>query len=233
MRWSCWVLSTLLFYSTFAVPPSLASPWAEVGDSQLRSDLAILANAGIIDDVTTHWPIPWAGIMTHLRAEGALADQPPYVREAARRVLDMAQKEMRVGQLRSEVTVDITNRPDVVRGFGAMGLGEAQSQLSLEYMSSTTAARLSAGIFVSKFKGGDKQFMPDGSYVAQKNRRSACIRWLSHTLVGTRLDFSSIVLKQCTAVSASGHRTGQYRRIQVTVAELAWSVADGIPDRLV
>jgi len=147
---------------------SMASPWAEVGNPQLRSDLEVLASAGVIDDITTHWPIPWAGIMSRLRGEDALANQPAYIREAARRVLDEAEHEMRIGDLRGNVTVDLTNRPDLVRGFDAMGLGEGQSQLSLEYMTSTTAARLSAGIFASKFRGGDKQFMPDGSYFAQK-----------------------------------------------------------------
>jgi len=147
---------------------SMASPWAEVGNAQLRSDLEVLASAGVIDDITTHWPIPWAGIMSRLRGEDALANQPAYIREAARRVLDEAEHEMRIGDLRGNVTVDLTNRPDLVRGFDAMGLGEGQSQLSLEYMTSTTAARLSAGIFASKFRGGDKQFMPDGSYFAQK-----------------------------------------------------------------
>jgi hypothetical protein len=38
--------------------PSLASPWAEVGDNQLRGDIEILASAGVLDDVTTHWPLP-------------------------------------------------------------------------------------------------------------------------------------------------------------------------------
>ena len=50
-----------------SVPAAVASPWAEVGDSQLRSDIQILANAGVIDDITTHWPIPWAGLLSHRR----------------------------------------------------------------------------------------------------------------------------------------------------------------------
>ena len=168
MRWNGLVVGAVLSFAVILSLPASASPWAEVGNSQLRSDLEILANAGIIDDITTHWPIPWAGVMTRLRGEDVLVDQPMYVREAARRVLDEALREMRVGDLRATVTLDATNRPNIVRGFDAMGLGEGQSQLSLEYMTSTTAARLSAGIFASKFKGGEKQFMPDGSYGAQK-----------------------------------------------------------------
>src|SRR5579864_1819550 len=168
MNWKGWVAVVCVFLATFVHSMASASPWAEVGDAQLRSDIQILASSGVIDDITTQWPVPWAGVIRRLKTEDAIADQPAYVREAARRVLDQERREMRIGDLRASATVDITNRPDIVRGFDAMGLGEGQSQLSLEYMTSTTAARLSAGIFASKFKGGEKQFMPDGSYVAQK-----------------------------------------------------------------
>lgn len=168
MKRKGWVAGCLALILVFVARSASASPWAEVGDAQVRSDLEILANAGVIDDITTHWPIPWAGVMARLRRDDVLVNQPSYVREAARRVLDEAQRDMRAGDLRATAALDATNRPDIVRGFDALGLGEAQSQLSLEYMTSTSAARLSAGIFVSKFKGGEKQFMPDGSYVAQK-----------------------------------------------------------------
>ncbi|MGH6684970.1 MAG: capsule assembly Wzi family protein, partial [Pseudolabrys sp.] len=36
-----------------------------------------------------------------------------------------------------------------------------------EYMSHSTAIRLSAGALIDKFSGGKTQFMPDGSYIAQ------------------------------------------------------------------
>ncbi len=168
MRWNGWVLGGLLLFVAIASSPASASPWAEVGDAQLRSDLQILASAGVIDDITTHWPIPWAGVIARLRQEDAVTNQPAYVREAARRVLEKAQREMRIDDLRTTATIDVTNNPDVARGFDAMGLGEGQAQLSFEYMTPTTAARLSAGIFSPKFSGGKQQFMPDGSYFAQK-----------------------------------------------------------------
>jgi len=38
-----------------------ASPWVEVGDAQLRSDLEILQAYGLVDNLATTWPIPWAG----------------------------------------------------------------------------------------------------------------------------------------------------------------------------
>jgi hypothetical protein len=144
-----------------------ASPWAEVGDPQLRSDIEILASAGVIDDITTHWPIPWAGVVTHLRDDGALLGQPDYVREAARRVLRHAQEEMRFDTLHVQASADATNLPDPVRGFDGMSLGDFQGQVSAEYMSHSTAIRLSAGALVDSFNGGKTHFMPDGSYIAQ------------------------------------------------------------------
>ena len=154
--------------SVFASSLVSASPWAEVGDAQLRSDLQVLASAGVIDDITTHWPIPWAGVVAHLRERDALANEPSYVREAARRTLERAQHEMQIGTLRATATIDATNYPDVVRGFDALGLAEGQAQLSLEYVTPTTAARLSAGVFSPKLSSGKRLFMPDGSYIAQR-----------------------------------------------------------------
>ena len=126
--------------------PSLASPWAEVGDAQLKSDVEILASAGIIDDITTHWPIPWKGIYRDLAAAGSLSDRPVYVRAAAERLMRRAVAETQP-ELKASSSVDVTNLPSVVYGFDGLGRGEAQAQGSLEYMTNSFAARLSAGVF--------------------------------------------------------------------------------------
>jgi len=144
-----------------------ASPWAEVGDSQLRSDIQLLANAGVIDDITTHWPIPWAGILSALRDQVALANQPAYVRAAAQRVSTYAKSQMVRGTFSGHVTSDFTNQPDVVRGFDAMGRNKAETQFSLEYMDSDTAFRLSVGAW-SDFTGRSTHYDPDGSFLAQR-----------------------------------------------------------------
>src|SRR3569832_1709540 len=65
---------------------SFASPWAEVGDNQLRGDIELLAAAGVIDGITTHWPLPWQSIVKDLR-DNSLAGQPASIRAAAARVL--------------------------------------------------------------------------------------------------------------------------------------------------
>src|SRR5215472_11205475 len=80
-----------------------AAPFAETGDSQLRSDIEILAAAGVIDDVTTQWPFPWGGILYRLDLPEALAGQPQYVADAAKRVRARGKTETQTGQLRTSI----------------------------------------------------------------------------------------------------------------------------------
>lgn len=75
-------IAGLVFLSTTC----WASPWAEAGDNQLRSDIELLHAAGILDVITIHWPIPWQSILHELR-NGNLAAQPSAIQAAARRLL--------------------------------------------------------------------------------------------------------------------------------------------------
>ena len=144
-----------------------ASPWAEVGDNQLRSDIEILASAGVIDGITTHWPLPWASIVARLRANHGMAGQPGFVRDAADRVLKVAESQMQFGEMRASATIDATNRASFVRGFDGLGREPVQGQISGEYMGSTTAVRLNVGAEV-RSRTGSTSLVPDGSYIAQK-----------------------------------------------------------------
>jgi Capsule assembly protein Wzi len=142
-----------------------ASPWAEVGDAQLRSDIEVLAAAGVIDDITTQWPLPWASIVSDIRHAPEQAS--PMVRAAMSRVMAAARHSMRFDELHASVAVDGSNAPSVVYGFDGMGRETAQGQASLEYVGKTTAARLSLGAERS-YHGGKVSFEPDNSYIAQK-----------------------------------------------------------------
>jgi hypothetical protein len=141
-----------------------ASPWAEVGDNQLRSDVELLANAGVLNVITTQWPLPWSGILTQLRNNG-LAGQPDYVREAADRVLRAGEAQVAPG-FHTSAYADGTNDPSVVRGFDALGREDGQAQVSGEFMGQTSAIRLSVGAEYTHFTHQTK-FLPDGSYAAQ------------------------------------------------------------------
>jgi hypothetical protein len=158
-------LSAMCVTAAIALPAK-ASPWAEVGDAGLRSDIELLAGAGVIDNITTHWPLPWAGILDDLRRTGALANQPYEIREAARRVL-AAGEEQAGGGTHFGANLDITSRTAVIRGFDALGHSDAGAQIVGEVMSEGTAARLALG-GLKNWNGSNAAIMPDGSYVAQR-----------------------------------------------------------------
>lgn len=145
---------------------SIASPWAEVGDNQLRGDIELLAAAGVIDGITTHWPLPWQSIVKDLR-DNPLAGQPASVRAAAARILARARAENRPG-LSASLDIDATNRPGLVYSFDGMGRGEGQAQFVLDYNSQSAAARLAIGGITQNFRGNSTKLMPDESYIAQK-----------------------------------------------------------------
>jgi hypothetical protein len=153
--------------AAFRVGVAEASPWAEVGDAQLRSDIQLLAAAGAVNDITTQWPLPWAGLLESLDRPDALKGQPANVRAAARRVLDAAQAALRVGELHSSAEVDLTNQPSLVRGYDGMGRERAQVTIYNEIMMNSTAIRLAVGGELSDWGHGKGDFKPDGSYIAQ------------------------------------------------------------------
>ena len=138
------VLALTATLSALATEAS-ASPWVEVGNSRLRSDIELLAEAGVIDNITTQWPLPWGGILARLDSPSALYNQPNYIRAAARRVRWAGEAQTQTHQLRLSVTSDFTNSPNVVRGFDALGREQAQGQVSAEYLWSSTAVRINVG----------------------------------------------------------------------------------------
>jgi hypothetical protein len=157
------VIAAALLLGTAAAQ---ASPWAEVGDPALRSDIEILAAAHVIDGITTQWPLPWAGIVARLKEKDALAGQPEVVRAAAAEVLAAARAQLHVGSFEASASLDATNAPSVVRGFDALGREPVQGQLSGEYMTSSTALRLSIG-GESAYRGNGGKLLLDNSYIAQ------------------------------------------------------------------
>ncbi|HYS44973.1 MAG TPA: capsule assembly Wzi family protein, partial [Rhizomicrobium sp.] len=159
------LLWTLMLWA-LAISPTAASPWAEVGDNQLRADIELLQAAGVVEDVTIHWPAPWEALLAAL-SRTDMTGQPAPLRDAARRVLAMAQAGTAPG-LSGAVYLDATNRPSVVYGFDGMGRGDAQSQLSLSGNSGIFSGRISLGGISQNFGGKPNKLMPDGTYVSAR-----------------------------------------------------------------
>jgi hypothetical protein len=144
-----------------------AGPWAEVGDPRLKSDIELLAAAGVIDNVTMQWPIPWTGIMGRLNQHSALIDQPDFIRAAADRVKKAGRREFRLHRAHLSYTFDVTNDPATVRTFGALGRQYMQGHLAYDYLWEDTALHVSVGT-KSLDKRDRQALVLDESYIAQR-----------------------------------------------------------------
>jgi hypothetical protein len=144
--------------------PAAAGPWAEVGDSRLRSDIEILAAAGVIDDVTMQWPLPWSTILARLNRPGALNGQPAYVQAAARRVAVDARRNTHMHRPQAALRIRAASTPAVVHGFSAVTIDKLQTSLSYEYVTTQSAIKISVG---TQGEGPDHQgLVLDDSYAA-------------------------------------------------------------------
>jgi hypothetical protein len=133
-----------------------------VGDNQLRSDIELLQAAGVVDDITTQWPLRWQSLLTDL-SRADVAGQPTPVQAAARRVLARAEAATAEG-VSASASLDATNKPGLVYGFDGMGRGEGQAQLSLEGTSGIFSGRISLGAITQNYRGNSIKLMPEGSY---------------------------------------------------------------------
>lgn len=141
---------------------AIASPWAELGDAQQRSDIELLAANGKVRAITTQWPLPWTDITSVI---GDLSDSSnPSVSAAAHR---LSVKVDALDRSSYSLSMDIDSTPSFVRGFDALGREKFQGQVSAEFVGSTTAVRISVGAQVKRWSQ-KADLMLDSSYIAQK-----------------------------------------------------------------
>jgi len=144
---------SLCFIPFFYITSVQASPWANPGDSSLRSDVEILANYGLISGPVNNWPIPWKQITRDLHKADEM-NLPAYVKAALNRVEEKIPKKINV-----KAKAYYTNKVDYFRGFEDSGRGKAEIESNLEFNFSDSSINLSA-----HYNDND-DFNLDGSYL--------------------------------------------------------------------
>ncbi len=138
-----------------------AAPWVEVGERGLRSDIELLAAHGLIDGLTTTWPIP-AGQFEPLLNLDSLAQLPPHVQHAVARVIAHVDgAPLRTWRPAAEAR--FATSENVVRGFGSTARSEIDLRGGVDWEANYLALSLRAGI-LSDRDGDDIRESLDGSY---------------------------------------------------------------------
>lgn len=152
-----------LVLGLISVNVASASPWAGPGDRQLRFDIELLADYGVIDGPVTSWPIPWAQITRGI-SENNDRIWPVHVERAIARIMGQVPKRRDYKQFGLNADLRGTNSARVVRGFDGGARTDADARFSIDRHWSSTFVQLQINVRDDP-RDGTVQF--DGSYVAQ------------------------------------------------------------------
>ena len=144
-----------------AVMPAGASPWLEIGDKRMRSDVELLADAGVVAGPTSVWPLPWAQISRGLDgADRAL--MLPHVRAAYDRMQALSDYDLDE-RLKFSATLRAASAPSLRRDFSDRARDEADVIVS----AASTVGRVHANLSLNvRDAPNENRVTLDGSYLA-------------------------------------------------------------------
>jgi Capsule assembly protein Wzi len=151
---------------------ALAGQWAEVGDKQLREDIELLHDVGIIQGPVLSWPLPWGQIAEAVTQATTATDISPFLQIAARRVAARMHQRRSEG-LRPDIEVQLqaTNGEALVRDFSDSARSDADASVRFEHGYENTTIVYGAGYQDNQTYQGTKfgsKLVFDNVYVTQK-----------------------------------------------------------------
>lgn len=149
--------------AVLAAGTARAGPWLEAGDRQARSDVELLAAAGVIRGPVNSWPLPWAQIATGLESASTL---PPHLAAAARRLQVLSARAER--RTRYEARAAVTNEPALIRDFGMSAREEGDVSVRAEHDMGSLSVSYGVGWREGQ-AGNDVHFEPSHAALALGN----------------------------------------------------------------
>jgi hypothetical protein len=119
---------------------ALAGHWAEVGDKQLREDIELLHDVGIIKGPVLSWPLPWEQIAEDVNDASRSEEISAFLQLAAKRVHARMGQRANTGLTpNAEISLQMTSDEALVRDFSSSARNEADIRLRLENNFETTS----------------------------------------------------------------------------------------------
>jgi hypothetical protein len=140
---------------------AVAGPWVTTGDSALRSDIQILADAGHIMSPTMVWPMSWGDIMAGL--DDTKGDWSAVELAALTRVQKRMREETQTGYLRLTAHAAVAENPIQIRTFEDTPREKGEVGIGLEYTGNWWAMNLQGQWIDDPFDGDE--WRADGSYL--------------------------------------------------------------------
>ena len=133
------------------------NPWVEVGRSGLRSDIQVLADAGVIEGPVSTWPLAWGDIAPQLNMA---PEMTPYQAAALKRVRESADVATETGFIDLHTRVSIGSNPIQIRSFEETPRDETEIEAGLAWTGQRFAIRLSATYVDDPIDGDEWRAQP-------------------------------------------------------------------------
>jgi hypothetical protein len=141
-----------------------AKPWAPPGDSVLRHDVQVLADAGLIRIPVTTWPLAWPDIARELSAKAPAVDGSSALQSAYARLLVHVEHAAKRGASEPSLRLSAAHRPIELRSFADTPREEGGLRASGGFLGERFA--LSLAVSAVADASDDRAIRPDGSYAA-------------------------------------------------------------------
>lgn len=140
---------------------AVAAPLAAPGDMQLRHDLQLLNDSGVINIPLTAWPVPLGDVYDAV-ADSAWRSLSATEMAALERVRDYLSWELETGIVKASATLAGSSNPRVIRTFENTPREDAQASANLHWVGDRFAVSIQASYAPSPIDGNE--FRPDGTY---------------------------------------------------------------------
>jgi hypothetical protein len=140
-----------------------ADPWIAPGDSGLRHDIELLADAGVLRGPVTTWPISWPDVARDVLAMPHDGSRPAVVEQALTRVQTAARRASARGASAIGTRLSAAHEPIGLRSFGDSPREEGEISLRAGWLGDRVALNLQATAVVDPDDG--RELRADGSYV--------------------------------------------------------------------
>jgi hypothetical protein len=156
------ILALPLLLMLCAVRVAHADPWLAPGDEGLRSDIQLLADAGILRGPVTTWPMSWPDV-----ARDALAANDAGLDAATSAALFRVQRLSRAasahGYAGAGIRASGSYEPTTLRTFADTPREEGELALRASWLTDHFAVNLQGAVVADP--DDDQQFRADGSYI--------------------------------------------------------------------
>jgi hypothetical protein len=157
-----WRTSLVFSFAVLWLTAANADPWLAPGEEGLRSDIELLADAGILRGPVTTWPLSWPDIARDVQAASE-SDFDPSTAAALTRVRRLSRYASSNGFAGLGVRARGTNQPASLRSFDDSPREDGELALRASWLTDHFSVNLQGAVVTDPEDG--QQFRADGSYL--------------------------------------------------------------------